>query len=238
MKKTIILILTVISLFGFISCKGEKGDAGVTGPAGEDIVMAVFQQLTYPDSNYSGVKDTIITDANINYNYGNCGSSGAGAYPSYVGTRALIKFDISGIVPSNVIVTKAELILNLNQVYGTNTYTAYSITKDWIEGTACGGPLAGTCTWNNYGTGAWTNPGGDFNSTPVSNSLIIKGSAPQTITFLLNASMVQSWISNPSTNFGILIKANNEAVENNSIFWNSKENMSTGPMLKVYYKLP
>ena len=242
MKKIIILALISISVFIFLSCKGETGDkgkTGATGPSGADgNTVIMFQQGVYPNSTYTGVKDTGIIDNNPTYNFGGCSSSGAGAYPAYISTRSLIKFDVSSIIPSNVIVTKAELVLNINQIYGTNTYTAYKMTHDWVEGTVCDATSVGTATWNNYGSGAWTNPGGDYDSTPVSNSLIVTGTPPQSITFTLNPAMVQAWISNPSTNYGILIKANNESTVNNSIAWNAKESPVDSPLLKIYYRLP
>lgn len=242
MKKIIILALVSICAFIFFSCKGDTGDkgkTGATGPSGADGNMVImFQKGVYPSSGYTEVKDTGIINNTPTNNYGSCGSNGAGAYPAYIATRSLIKFDVSSIIPSNVIVTKAELVLNLNQIYGTNTYTAYKITNDWVEGTVCGSTSPGTATWNNYGAGSWTTPGGDFDSTPVSNSLIISDSAPQqSITFSLNPAMVQQWISNPSTNYGVLIKADNETVINNSIFWNTKEAVNS-PLLRIYYRLP
>ncbi|GEM_PF-829002 len=243
MKKIIITLLSVFLLFAFFSCKGEIGDKGATGPTGasgsDGSILVMFQDSIYPSSSYNGVKDTTITNVNSDYNYGACWNNGSGSFPAYIATRALIKFDISDIVPSNVIVTKAELVFNLNQIYGSNTYTAYKLTRDWVEGNFCGDSSTTVCTWTNYGAGSWTTPGGDYDPTPVSNSLTVSGSLPQTITFNLNTAMVQSWISDPKNNYGIIIIAENESVINNSIFWYTREdNGLTGPLLKVYYKLP
>ncbi len=242
MKKIIVTLLSVFLLFAFFSCKGETGDkgaTGATGPSGADgSILIMFQQGIYPSLSYNGVKDTCIVKNLSNFNYGGCQNSGSGTFGTYIATRALIKFDISDIAPSNVIVTKAELTFNLNQIYGSNTYTAYKLTRDWIEGNFCDAASTTVCTWTVYGAGNWTTPGGDYDPSPVSNSIFVSGSLPQTITFSLNTAMVQSWISNPASNYGIIIIADNESVVNNSIFWDTKEKGLTGPMLKVYYKLP
>ncbi len=241
MKKIYLSALIISLVLILLSCKGEPGDkgtTGTTGPKGADgSILVMFQQGNYPSSAYSGVKDTSIVNVNYNYNYGGCFINGAGAYTSYIATRTLIKFDLYDIVPSNVTVTKAELILTLNQIYGSNTYTAYKLTRDWLEGNFCNAASTTVSTWNKYGTGDWTTFGGDYDPTPVSNSVYVSGTLPQTIKFSLDTSMVQNWISDPLTNYGIIIIAKNESVINNSIFWDTKETTS-GPLLKIYYKLP
>ncbi|HRU40169.1 MAG TPA: DNRLRE domain-containing protein, partial [Candidatus Goldiibacteriota bacterium] len=100
---------------------------------------------------------------------------------------------------------------NSGDSVGSNTYTAYAISRSWTEGTgACGGGGIGVnVSWNNFdGTGnAWTAPGGDFSVSAASNAVPVTTVANGTeISFNLNTSMVQSWISSPSTNYGIIIK--------------------------------
>ncbi len=243
MKKIIISLLCVFLLLIFLSCKGETGDKGVkgtAGPSGEDgSILFLFQQNNYPASSYTGVKDAGIHN-NIDKNFGACPYTASGAFNNWIASRGLIKFDISCIVPSNVVVTKAELILQLNQLFGSNTFTAYKLTKDWVEGNLCDEDSTTTCTWTRYGAGNWTNPGSDYDPAPVSNSVFVSGTLPQNITFALNTDMVESWISDPSTNYGIIIIAENESNTNNGIIWYSKDNATRAlrPLLKVYYKLP
>ena len=81
--------------------------------------------------------------------------------------RGILKFDMSGTIPSGATVTSAVLSLNYYGKIGTDpktrTYYAYRITQTaWTEGTGDGGPGdTSNCNWNNYDTAlAWSTVGG------------------------------------------------------------------------------
>ena len=96
--------------------------------------------------------------------------------------RALLAFDLSGI-PAEAVVTAVRLTMNMSKTAaGSTTVSLHRVLVDWGEGssnaaTRGGGQGAasttGDATWIHamFANGTWTNPGGDFVSTP-SSSLI------------------------------------------------------------------
>jgi len=226
------------------SCKGDIGPAGADGIAGADTVTVEFQNGVFPSDAYSGCEDATIEDDYPTYNMGECDYLFTGTYTA-TKCRHVIKFDLSYIIPDNVQVTGAYLTYTKEDSYGTNTFTAYALTRDWTEGTgACfdSGTPDVNVSWNYYdGSGnSWTTAGGDYNLSAVSNSVFIDGSET-TVTFQLNASMVQSWISDPSLNNGVIIIADNENTGTNWLRVYSSEE-TTGntlrPKLTINYTAP
>jgi hypothetical protein len=187
---------------------------GPSGPAGADTVTSEFQYGVLPGSGY-----TAANDAGINTWYPNF-SSGADDV-SFVGVdtyirRTLFKFDISTIVPSNVKVKKAYIVLysNLSTTpSSTVTITGYRVLKNWVEGAEAWHTNPDTYTsWLYYnGAGnAWDNPGGDYAVVPATGSENISGYG-QFTKFELDAALVQSWISAPETNYGLIFIEADEA---------------------------
>jgi hypothetical protein len=67
----------------------------------------------------------------------------------------------------------------------------------------------GDATWSHafYNTIAWTNPGGDFNAL-ASASTVINDIGFYSWSSAAMVSDVQSWLSNPATNFGWALRGN------------------------------
>jgi hypothetical protein len=191
-----------------------SGDQGPTGIAGGNTATAVFQDGVSPVAAYTGCQDALLDSSEPNGNAGGCNYILSGIYSTTTQYNTAIKFDLSYIVPSNVQVTSAVLTLYTDSATdnsGSNTYTAYAITRLWTEGTgACGSATTGVnVSWNTYdGAGnLWTAPGGDFSATAASNALNVTAVAVgSALSFNLNTAVVQSWISSPSTNYGLMIK--------------------------------
>jgi len=221
----------------FMSCKGA---AGPGGPAGANTSMVVFQQGISPSDAYTGCSDTILSGGNTVYNYGAWNMILFGLDP---GTpyRILIKFDVSSIIPSNVTVTNASLTLSYQLNNGSNTVTAYALTRDFTEGTEIGGNAGTGASWSTYdGTNSWTAAGGDYGAAAVSNSVFADGTK-QVITLNLDKSIVQGWITSPSSNYGIILIASDETSSvPNWVRFYSKEYATPAmrPALTVTYKLP
>lgn len=157
----------------------------------------------------------------------------------------------------------------------TRTIQLYKLNADWGEGTTgstattIGGtgqgfpanPGDATWTQNKFGTSSWTTPGalGDANPTPSASTVIPGNSGGvnvtnQTFSWGSTAQMVadvQSWLNAPSSNFGWLIKNNNEVDDPNTPTFNegfqtfraffTKEGeargLGTGPRLLIDYDL-
>src|SRR3990172_9970242 len=182
-------------------------------------------------------------------------SNGAGSYiftgrtRDGLNRRTLIAFDIAGNVPAGSTITAVSLTLRASRVADNNPQTTQlqRLLADWGEGSSNaeqnegkGAPAAtGDATWTHrfYPATTWTNAGSDFSGT-VSASLSVSstgtytwGSTPQMV------ADAQSWLDNPSTNFGWVIRGNELANETSKRV-NSSENGQNPPALVITYTPP
>jgi hypothetical protein len=151
-------------------------------------------------------EDTRLEQATPGTNYGADYYVGAGYLNgNQLERRSLIEFrntDLAQIPSSFVGAT-----LNLYMYFKTAstvplTVEVHRITADWNEMEA---------TWQNridnqFSTFPWSSPGGDVDPTVVSQTVIPAGSNSMYYQWDVT-SLVQLWKSNPSQNFGLLIKA-------------------------------
>ncbi|MBX2998999.1 MAG: DNRLRE domain-containing protein [Caldilineaceae bacterium] len=114
--------------------------------------------------------------------------------------RTLLEFDLSAI-PANATVSSAVLSLYVKEVRdGNMTIATHQITNSWTESEV---------TWkarNRAQNLLWTNLGGDYNAATVSSAVFIKDMK----NFWANwdiTPLVGPWISNPATNFGVLLES-------------------------------
>ena len=139
--------------------------------------------------------DTYVDSVNTGSNYG----SAANIVVSPT-TEGLIQFDLSSI-PASAVVTRATLVLYVSKVTAAGTVSILPVTSSWSEGSvtfASGNPSVG--------------------------SSVSSFSANQSAVFVSTdlTSLVQSWINNSGTNFGIAL-----ATSGASINIDSKENTGT-----------
>ena len=240
MKKYIIVILAA-AFAVMVSCKGETGPAGSTGAS---TIISVFQQGVLPNVEYAGATDAIISSGIPAGNFGGCAEIGAGYISSISlsAVRGLMKFDVSSIAPANVTVTRAYVKFYVYNTWGTSvTVTAHAVDSAWTEGTgSCAGNVVTDVTWNSTGSAAWTAAGADFGATAASNSIMVTPAMEGSfINLNLNTSMVQSWISDPSTNNGFILVGDNESSDS-AVTFSSSERVSTStrPALVIEYTLP
>lgn len=172
-------------------------------------------------SSYSGVRDA-GGDA-LTMIAGTLGFSGGGA-PA----RALLRFNL-GEMPAGAVVNSAALTLTVTKS-GTATpelYTLHRLLTDWTEGAA---------TWDDSGVSAWS--GGDF--VPLPDASATLGSFGVTTfgssTGLVNT--VQRWLTNSASNFGWMLRNQNEATPQNARRIASREAGSDLPSLVLDYTLP
>jgi hypothetical protein len=161
--------------------------------------------------------------------------------------RALIAFNL-GSIPANATVSEATLTLSLaRSSSGTSTATVRKVLKDWGEGASdAGSPggggthaLTGDATWLHtfYNTAFWSTPGGDFASAASASTSV--GSSNTTYSWSGSGMVadVQSWISNPATNFGWVVLGD-EATNGSAKAFYSGEAASLAPRLTVTYTTP
>lgn len=131
--------------------------------------------------------------------------------------RAVMAFDIAGSLPEGAIIESVSL-----RIYAAHSGSAgvakfflHAMAVDWGEGMSNAGPTGGTgvasqpgdATWihSHFGIALWATPGGDFRANASAETqLTIPGYYEFTGLGLL--ADVESWLADPATNFGWLIK--------------------------------
>jgi len=165
--------------------------------------------------------------------------------------RALIAFDMrrSGI-PGGSTIDSVFLDLTVTKTrvgISARTFALYPVTRDWGEGASRpvdegGGGTTATAddaTWLHtfYDNEFWANPGGDFfdtaDASAEANHEDVRyrwGSTPRM------TATVQSWLDNPSNNFGWIL-IGEETVSGTTKRFGSRENqnISARPALQIYY---
>jgi len=158
--------------------------------------------------------------------------------------RGVLAFDIAGNIPAGSTILGVTLSLNMSRTADNTDRTVelHKLLADWGEGTSQAPGEEGTgapatpndATWRHrfFDTIFWTTEGGDFSPTiSASQSVGALGvymwSAPQMITD------VQSWLNNPSANFGWLVLGNESDIASAKRF-DTRESASP-PVLTIQY---
>ena len=235
MKKTIFCIVCCAL---FVSCAGPKGETGAQGPAGPSgpelpglYFIRIFQQGVYSPL-YAGQVQTSMRDTYTGPVYTNAANPlGVGDDGATGRFRTIIKFDISTLPRTKIIVDKAELTIRTNSVSvngGASGVTLHKVTKTWTMFEAGYGQKEVNSVWN--------EPGGDFEATTMTTSASYNLAPDSTITIGLDPEVVRDWMMNPEANYGVLMKSGNEFVHNYSEIYSSGAlDSSKRPMLKIWY---
>jgi hypothetical protein len=234
MKKNIyalFLLAAVLSLgFMLFGC-GSNSSQGPAGPAGSLGNVINFQDGMYPTTSYSGVTGTGMDSANYAFKYSAWSNFYIG-YSSGSIMRYIFRFDLAAYMPNNAVITKAYMTVNTSTVNNGNTFTAYALTRVVDMANA---------NWDTYnGTNAWADitGGGDFSAQAKSNAVPMNTVGAHV--FTLDTAMVQSWLADSSSNYGILIKGINEStgIFSARIISSAHGTPELRPRLTVYYTLP
>ena len=182
-------------------------------------------------------------------------SNGAGQH-FFAGTtatgsirRGVIAFDVAQSIPPGTLVDSVVVVLNMSRALGGPFQVAlHRLVADWGQAGSDaaleegGGTLAepGDATWVHrfFDTQSWTNIGGDFDPSPsavtsVGNIGVYSWSSP---TLLAD---VKSWVDNPASNFGWLMRGDESATSSSKRF-DSSENpdLRVRPQLRVVFRDP
>ncbi len=165
--------------------------------------------------------------------------------------RGMMAFNLSAI-PLGSTINSVTLKINCSQANtGSANIQLHRVLADWGEGTSLAPPGAGSgigvpstpgdATWVHgfFPSIFWTSVGGDFSATTSGSQLV---SVAGTYTFPSQSGMVsdlQSWLNNPSQNFGWCIIGDESAVGTAKRF-DTRENSNPAlrPLLTVDYTPP
>ncbi len=219
------------------------------------VIFVIIFNLNKSFCQIDSIK-VIPTKDNSIFSEGNNLSDGAGLFV-YAGRtnnsaavqvrRALIRFDVS-TVPANAQIQAVKLTFTTLKSAGNSTtphnFTLHKLLSNWGEGTSNGSgngspATVNDATWQNtfYPSSNWITNGGDFVNTASATAVGILNEFTEWSSIqMLND--VNAWISNPSTNFGWLIKGQ-ESVRGSAKAFSSREGQSFYPkILTIYYSSP
>ena len=163
--------------------------------------------------------------------------------------RALLEFNFSSIPSGSTI---DSVSLGLTQLRSgaastAETFELHRVSAAWGEGTSSGtgqGSAAtpGDATWNFRQFSAttplsWASPGGDFGATSGIATIAITNNT--VYTFSSQSGMVadvQNWVNSPASNFGWILKLENETINRDARAFGSRESAANQrPSLTVNF---
>lgn len=201
----------------------------ITPTTGANTTVS-FQNGVLPSSSYAGMIDTILKQGSATSNFGTGttlevdGDDGSG-----VDKSILLKWDTSAI-PTSAVATSASLTFKVVDTTAS-AYQLYQIKQSWVETQA---------TWNIFATGSNWQTAGAFGANDRGTA-VLGTAGPATsgtlYTITLNTAglaVVQSWINNPASNFGLIIGS---ATNTDGLDFSSSEVSATAdrPKLTVIY---
>jgi len=158
--------------------------------------------------------------------------------------RGVLAFDIAGSIPPGSTITAVNLSLNMSRTLleTARTVELHKLLADWGEGTSHapgeegdGAPATtNDATWRHrfFDTIFWAMQGGDFSAT-VSASQVVGPVGQYTWSSAQMVADVQSWLDNPSSNFGWLVLGD-ESTNATSKRFDTRESASP-PVLTIEY---
>ena len=158
--------------------------------------------------------------------------------------RGVLAFDLAGNIPAGSTITSATLSMHMSRtaLSDARTVELHKLLADWGEGTsdASGNEGQGApattndATWRHrfFNSIFWATQGGDFSGT-VSASQSVGAIGDYTWSSDQMVADVQSWLDNPTSNFGWLVLGD-ESTSTTAKRFDSRESASP-PVLTIEY---
>jgi hypothetical protein len=240
MKKAILSVFVVIILVVLLSCTGKTGSPGPIGPAGPQqsglYYIKNFQNGVYPASYGGQIEASIFSGYSAATYTANIEPIWLGRIAANLNVnRGLMKFDLSSLPSSKILIDKAELTIKTNgNIIGSGItgVHVHKITTFWTQYYAGWNNATEHTFWQNQ-----YNEGGDFDSNTMTvNAAAFNLGANDTVTIDLDPAVVLSWAASPSTNYGMIFIAGDEAGgEYAEIYPSGDLTPSNRPLLKISY---
>jgi hypothetical protein len=234
----------------------QEGDNVITvsaydaaGNTGSDTLTVTYTPPsgTYTDEFGSATSTNhpgTLEDTYINLNTTNCASESllnTYTWPQdQVANAIIMKWDLSAI-PSSATIQDATVYLYLSNMDGDGGDELYDLTVHQIVNYD---PVISACTGYTYdGTNSWTPNSQCYNNIPMAQADIASAEDTQSIDKTYGykswsvTNMVQSWVSNSASNFGMLVNSDPVASSNSNRYFSSTEasNADQRPKLMVTY---
>lgn len=177
----------------------------------------------------------------IGYLYAGRTGSNFGPY----NRRALVAFNLAGVVPSPALIQSAQLKLLLTKpgpASGGTSFALHRLTETWGEGTSLntiggyGAPATtNDATWTRrfHNTVSWTTAGGNFTAT-ASATVTLPSLSPLTWSSAALTADVQAWVNTPASNAGWMIRGD-ETTDTAACQFSSLQTGGTPPALDITY---
>jgi hypothetical protein len=199
----------------------------------------------------AAVKDnTLYEDLSGVHSNGKGNSMFSGITAQNLIRRALLRFDVAGAIPAGSTILSAELTLSMTMtISNAQDVSVHRALADWGESTSnapgqegSGGVSAtGDATWiHTFFNGSfWAAPGGDYVLVPSATTSVAFGgdyvwAGPGVV------ADVQGWLDSPGTNFGWLVRHDDEVTAATAKRFATRENVDVTqrPSLEIIYEPP
>lgn len=152
-------------------------------------------------------KDAFIASGNSLANFGSDENAVMRTWIFNLYRNQLIQFDLPSSLPTTAHIVSAQLQFYQKTGTGSGIVSVHKITRSWTEGTKNGSGTADGATWKKYdGTNTWAKDGGDYEAAPISSGPVIDAS--DVLVSWEIAPLVQTWLADKNTNYGVLLKTN------------------------------
>jgi spore coat protein A len=228
-KCKIWVVLAVVSVFAFMATNAFA-ETAILYPSAD---TTIFEGALFEDNSCGGGSGIVSGVTNDGFR-----------------RRALVKFDVAGVIPPGATINSVSLTMTVDQSRAAAiNISLHDLNKDWGEGavncdnTPGRGDQAvdGDATWNFAirSTSAWTTPGGDGDYAVGASATTLVGTAngPYTWADANLATDVQDWLDNPATNFGWIVIADENQGNKQAYRFLSKES-TTPPTITIEFTCP
>ena len=162
--------------------------------------------------------------------------------------RAVIAFDVAGAIPAEATIISVTLTLHMSGAQtGRQTITLHTILADWGEGTS-DAPVnvgrgvdatPGDATWVHrfFESDLWSAIGGDFSQTESARASVRNSGSYTWGSSAPMVSDVQGWLDDPATDFGWLLRGNEQESPTKKRF-DSRQNTNEAfrPLLVIEFE--
>ncbi len=190
---------------------------------------ALFQDGIFPTAGYAGTRDTRLESTLPNTNFGGGREVGADGPVALSAATGLIEWDIRTI-PVGAVVQGASITLDIKNT-SPDTFEVYAMRRDWREGEATWRGSSTNSTWQSAGAQGLNDRG-----NTVIGSITPNAFGPTTIELNeAGVALVQSWVDNQATNFGIIIQDYSQSDDRMDFGSRESAVASLRPKLNVRY---